>query len=194
MGKTKATIETEDVGVNWLECELCSGWEIYENTGFTGPFSSSVAKKSTYVCRFCNLNSKFEELLNQVKKVETMINAAPKGPSWSDVVKQNDLQTTKDEMNKLLSDNCNSIKEELNSIKVNVTTTSSNPASTLSATQLHQTTTELMDVESRKLSLVIFGLPEKGNDLPDLLDFINMHHEVQKIRQNIALFRKPKNY
>ena len=50
----------------------------------------------------------------------------------------------------------------------------------LSALQLRQSTSELLDVESRKLSLVVFGLPEGGKDVEDLLEFCNAHHETDR--------------
>jgi len=149
MGKPKTTREagpSDDVGINWLECDMYSSWDIYENTGLLGPYSAVLAKKASYVCRYCKLSGRVEEMFHQINKI-----AAQLGSSWGGAVKTFpiELQATKDEMNKLLDDNCKSLKDELSSIKVNISSSSSsNPTGTLSAPQLRQATSQLLDVES----------------------------------------------
>ena len=154
MGKPKTTREagpSDDVGINWLECDMCSSWDIYENTGLLGPYSAVLAKKASYVCRYCKLSGRVEEMFHQIDKIAAQLGTAPGDRSWSDTVKTFpiELQATKDEMNKLLDDNCKSLKDELSSIKVNISSSSSsNPTGTLSAPQLRQATSQLLDVES----------------------------------------------
>src|SRR5437867_1638498 len=80
-----------------------------------------------------------------------------------------------------LEESCKSLKDELSSIKANISNgNASISTGSLSALQLRQSTSELLDVESRKLNLVVSGLPEGGKDVEDLLEFCNAHHETDR--------------
>src|SRR6267154_126142 len=182
MGRPKAakdSVPSDDVGLNWVECDLCSCWEVFENSGIAGSFSASLAKKANFVCRMCVLRGKLDELTNQLNKIAALVDLTPNAQSWIDVVKANDLLSTKEEMNKILNENCSSIKYELNLIKVNLAKTSPpSTTTTLSAPQLRQATSEMLDVESRKLNLVVSGLPEGLQDTADLISFCNTYHDL----------------
>ena len=158
MGKPKNTKEagpSDSLGLNWVECDLCGGWEIFENTGISGPFSAGLAKKIKYVCRFCSLSAKIEELGLKLNKISSLFDQAPSGSTWSDIVQAKDLASTKDEVNKILVDSCSSIQNEIKLIKVDLAKAGpSSSTNVLSAPQLSQATSEMLDVESRKLNVV----------------------------------------
>ena len=148
-----------------------------------GRYSKDVAQKARFVCKHCKRNGRIVEIFHQMNKIVSQIGTAPGGRSWSDAVKSfpAELQATKEEMNKNWGDNCKILKDELNSIKANISSgNSSCPTAPLVAIQLRQSTSELLDVESRKLSLVVSGLPEGGKDIEDLLEFYNVHHETTR--------------
>ena len=42
--------------INWVECKVCAGWDLFENTGFAGEYSKEVVEKVTYICRVCKLD------------------------------------------------------------------------------------------------------------------------------------------
>ena len=175
----KAPGPPEDIGLNWIGCEVCSGWELFENSGITGPYSDTLAKKANFVCRLCTLDGKLSELTLKLDKIASFLDPVQSGQSWSDVVLTKELTNTKDEMNKMLQDNCTSLKSEINLIKNNLGKTGSIiPPATLTAPQLRQATSELLDVESRKLSLVVSGLPEGLQDSVDFVNFCNTHHDL----------------
>src|SRR3989442_14286092 len=182
MGKPKTVKEPgppEDIGFNWVGCEVCSGWELFENSGIAGPYSVNLAKKANFVCRLCKLDGKLNDLSFRLDKIATFFDPVQNGPSWSDVVMSSDLASTKDEMKKIVQDNCTSLKGELEQFKTDLGKTGpALPSVTLSAPKLRQATSELLNIESRKLSLVVTGLPEGLQDAVDFVNFCNVHHDL----------------
>jgi len=46
----------------------------------------------------------------------------------------------------------------------------------LNASQLHQATQETDEINIRRLSVIVTGLPERDSDLQDFLSFVHTHH------------------
>ena len=38
-------LSEENVGIYWLTCDGCNGWEIFENTGIAGQYDEKTDKK-----------------------------------------------------------------------------------------------------------------------------------------------------
>lgn len=168
-----------NLGVYWLECSSCRGWEIFENTGLPGPYNEKIARKAKFSCKLCAINKKIDAFFSELNKIRTQL-ASANLDSWADMAKKipTEIKESRDKIVELCDNNCRLISE-ISSVKESISK-SSHTENTLSAPQLRQASSEVLDIENRKLSLVIAGLPEKGSDITDFIDFCNTHHTLDK--------------
>lgn len=96
----------------------------------------------------------------------------------SDVVKSipNQLQEAKKLVDNLLDNSIQCLENEIATFKASTVTNA--PHAMLSAPQLKQATSEMKDVENRKLNVVVSGMPEGNDDAKDFVTFINENHDI----------------
>ena len=145
--KGKDASREESVGLNWLACDVCSGWDIFENTGITGPYNEKLAQKTSFTCRHCKIIQRLDDLTTQVSKLQTQLTKADI-EKWSDVVKKIPAEV-KEHTDKVMAENKTRMEAELANIKSNSHTRDSvDIDQTLSAPQLRQATSEMHEVET----------------------------------------------
>ena len=160
----------DSAGIYWLECSSCQGWDIFENSGIPGPYNARTALKAKFTCRYCMISKRLDSLVFEFNKFSTKFNVADVD-QWSDVVRNlpNEIKANKDQISKL-ADSTKLINDQIISVKDSIAKSSvSANTDILSAQQLRQASTECLEVENRKLSLVVAGLPDRGNDVADFI-------------------------
>src|SRR5206468_1139494 len=171
----------DSVGIIWLECSDCAGWDIYENAGIPGPYDPKTALKAKFICKHCRSSATIDKLLADFNKLSDKFKGVDID-KWSDVVRKLpiEIKANKDLIGKL-SENNKTITDEITIVKDSLAKSATSPfTDCLSALQLRQASTEVAEVEIRKLSLVISGLPDKGNDIADFVEFCNYHHDISQ--------------
>ena len=174
----------ENVGIFWLACHHCEGWEIFENSGIPGKYSKEKAKKVKFSRKNCQLQFKLDpacqeiSLLNdKVLSLENDLGVNKK--SFADAVKNipEDIISTKATLAAVCNDNAK-FREEITKSFREVQIGFKGPASdtALTASQLQQAAQEVEEISKRKLNLIISGLPERSSDLRDLINFVQLHH------------------
>lgn len=169
------------VGLNWLACDTCSGWEIFENSGLPGPYNEKEVNKVKFTCRHCKVLKRIDDLFKEIADVRNNKLPDEDLKKWSDVVKRlpGEIQETRENADRIEAAN-QRMQTEIGLVKASINT---NPIpvvdTTLTATQLRQATKEIQEVEARKLNVVVSGLEEGGDDKTRFIEFCNNHHDIQ---------------
>src|SRR3989442_14591910 len=58
------------VGINWVECDECHRWDIFENSGIPGSIETKKTQKLNYKCRLCKLEERIVRLEGDLTKSE----------------------------------------------------------------------------------------------------------------------------
>lgn len=53
--------------LNWVHCEKCNRWEIFENCGLGEKYDEKVVRKCKFECRFCKLEEKQTECFSVIE-------------------------------------------------------------------------------------------------------------------------------
>ena len=72
-GKKNKKLGVSDEKINWLECDKCGRWEIYENSGAKVEYSKEVAEQMEFECSFCELSENIKQRDNKIKGLENRI-------------------------------------------------------------------------------------------------------------------------
>ena len=169
------------VGIFWVQCNECDGWEIYDNTDIPGPYNLKAVKKARFVCKFCNIFKKLDELGGVIVKIQDRVRTVDVA-KWDDAISKipSDLQEAKDEVSKILKDNNHRMETEIASYKAALLCPAQvQERQNLSAPQLRQATTEMKDIEARKFNIIVAGLQERTKDKEDFLEFCNDFHSLE---------------
>src|SRR5437899_10745035 len=75
------------VGIRWIQCSQCKGWDIYENTGIPGPYDAQATAKVKFTCRSCKIGLRIDNLCQELDKFNTRFPSA-EVDTWKDVVKK----------------------------------------------------------------------------------------------------------
>lgn len=113
-----------------------------------------------------------EQIQSKVCKVDV--------DQWTEIVKKipTDLRETKEQVDKLILTNTQRLDTAIAEVRTSVTNLGSGDGSiNLSAPQIRQVTSEVKEIESRKLNVIISGLPEGTNDREDLIHYCNVYHK-----------------
>jgi hypothetical protein len=174
------------VGIFWLACDSCGGWEVYENTGLPGPYVEKTAKRAKFNCRMCNLIKKQEATLSEITALKERLSSveAAQGKTDKSLVEVTksipaDIKATQEIVkcsNQKLVDDVATMKAEVAEIAQSQQTRNTTLVNTLTPMQLRQATDEVTEVEKRKLNLIVAGLPDRNSDVQDLLNFCNKSH------------------
>src|SRR6266568_7019285 len=144
---------------NWVACDICDNWILYDNTGLKGKFENHNPKVA-FSCRQCLLEEKFlsqatEFSLLRKQLTDESIQSLENSKSYAEAAK--DIK----DINLKLEEKSNRSSEDI-----------------LSSAQIRQATDELLDINARKLNLIISGLPENGTDIEDFIDYANYFHHL----------------
>lgn len=149
---------TDHRGNQWVSCDNCADWVLYENSKITTPFKDIAKIKTPFACRACNAELRIKNLEQHLQRIEestkenkTRIDLETR--VWADVVRES--RAVKDEVKKA----------------VETMGTSTSPSSELSPPQLHQVLEESAEVKRRELNIIVAGLPENDSDIPDLISY-----------------------
>ena len=52
-----ARVSSPDKLLNWVQCDQCQRWELFDNTGLGGEFDERAVKDIKFICRMCKLES-----------------------------------------------------------------------------------------------------------------------------------------
>lgn len=178
-GRRREPSPDDSVGIFWLTCKSCNGWDIFENTGLPGPYNEKACKKASFTCRYCKLKRQLDDLCNDLHTIKNQINKVDV-EKWCDVVKKlpDDLKETKDQMDKLFLNHHNRLDSEIAGVKATISVLGASEDKSLTAPQLRQVTSEMKEIEARKHNLIISGLPESEDDVDDFIQFCNESHDL----------------
>ena len=59
--------------VNWIQCDRCKGWDIFENSGISGKFDEKVLADVKFDCRMCRMERRVEGLVGKVEEVSECV-------------------------------------------------------------------------------------------------------------------------
>ena len=63
--------KTDNLGNDWVKCDSCQDWVMYENSNLKTPFQElERKKKEKFSCRACRAEERIMKLENQLKKLE----------------------------------------------------------------------------------------------------------------------------
>ena len=149
---------TDSYGNNWVRCDQCLDWILYENSKLKTPFRDLEKKKDIFTCRACLLEQRLEKLELQVMGIDATAKATKQSVEssarqWADIVKES-----------------NEVKVEMRKVAATIEA-SSGPSADLTAPQLRQAADEAADTKRRELNLIISGLKENGDDMADLMEY-----------------------
>lgn len=157
---------------NYLECSLCKGWDLFENFHTGKKFSLKRAEKLVLTCNSCKINTTLEVLQMEVSQLKSQVttlenNLSTEKHTWADHVKnwKDDNAATRQELLGYVDKKAET---------VTITTSDSK----LTSHQLRQTTDEAMDVERRRLNIIVSGLLDRNNDIEDLVRYINSNYHL----------------
>ena len=152
----------DDDEVNWIQCGGCKIWLDYSVTGLPLPFIEKDVKKMKYTCKICILTAKVQELTTECTSLKERVKK---------------LEEEKVNGNQLLTDLVR-VPEDIIELKSSMTTLGQTCATipqtpNLSSIQLKQAADEAQEIEKRKLSLIVVGLPEgtSGSNLTSLIEY-----------------------
>ena len=157
--------KTDHLGNNWVSCDECKDWILYENSRLKSAFESLNKTKEAFTCRACLAEArllKLEELTNKIDTTASEAKAALDTGSrlWADVVKET-----------------NFVKEEVKKTALAVTT-NRNVDGNLTAPQLRQAADEAADVKRRERNVIVTGMVEGPNDARDLIEYARTCHTL----------------
>ena len=169
--------------VGWLACERCGDWSIWENCDQTGEYSKAKAKKATYICKLCKHMEKTDkrlqkaeaEVANLKEKIKTLeTTKAAQTKTFAEMVIKGIQDEKKINEGKLAQD-LNKLKADIVDLVETKKTggAAAGVGTGLSAPQLKQAADEIAEIEKRKLNVILSGLPERGNDINDLIEILN---------------------
>src|SRR5258708_31357598 len=142
---------------HYVECCKSNGWDFFENYGLGFKYNAAKISKMNLECRSC----KFElQLINMKKETDLLINKlavfekskATEVRSFAEIVKETKIESM------ALKQEFKVFSEERNTVSL--------------ASTLRQTTDEVMDINRRKLNVIISGLPECKDDPSSLASFV----------------------
>jgi hypothetical protein len=156
----------------WVECGACKGWDLFENYKTGEPYKASKIAKMKLMCRCCKLEQTLRNLENETALMRNKVSALEKGKAteaktWADLAK-------------VVKDDQQAAKVELQNYVDKKTTAATKDPNPLTAPQLHQTASEVFEINRRKLNVIISGLPEAGNDIDSFIRFANKDHRLQQ--------------
>ena len=172
--------------LNWVECGKCNDWILFENCGVKGPYDEKRLEKEKIECKTCKLldrvyklerdNSCLQQHVLDLEDRLKAIEEQNKELTQREAV-VNDLKSRIEsvmEENAGMSKTIGEIKDRRghfsNSQEENENTDN------LSHGQIRQASQELREIEARRNNVVVWGLPEQGNDKGDLLKFVKDQH------------------
>ena len=153
----------DSLGNDWVSCDLCNDWILYENSGMKTPFNELKKTNEKLTCRACLAEKRIVILEQLMARLETTAETTKQSidsgtRQWAAVVKES-----------------NEVKEKVNNA-VAALATSKRSGDDLTPPQLHQVTEEMADAKRRELNLIIAGLQERGNDISDLIEYAKHCH------------------
>ena len=91
---------------NWVQCDRCDDWVLFDNTGLTGQYDEKCLKELKYVCRMCKIEYKLEEhmktlqntvngLIERVGIVESRLNEVESRQTVSKIELEGKVQEVK---------------------------------------------------------------------------------------------------
>ena len=161
-----AKAKTDPLGNNWISCDICKDWLLFENSKLTTHFKDIGKAKLAFTCRACRSEQRITKLEEQLKSIaDETSNTKTKMDSgsklWADIVRDT-----------------NEVKEEVKKTVTAVTALENNagPRPDLTAPQLRQVIDETEEVRRRERNLIVFGLPETDNDIGCLIEYARTCH------------------
>jgi len=179
------TTGDDNVGIFWMACDKCGGWEIVENTGIKGPYDEKAAKKATFTCKHCQLLTKFDASLQEIYRLNEKVKNLERDlginqKSFAEAVKNmpEEIKSAKEKIVAVCNSNQifkDEIAQSLQEVKTGIL--NAEPSTVLTALQLKQAADEVEEIAKRKTSLIISGLPEGSTDAQDLINFVQLYHK-----------------
>jgi hypothetical protein len=56
--------------LNWIQCDKCQGWDLFENSGIGGKFNEKVLCSVKFDCRLCRMERCVDGVVDKVREVE----------------------------------------------------------------------------------------------------------------------------
>ena len=171
MNKHKKNSVSMAAELNWLSCDNCGRWEVYENTPLFRDnikFDNNKISKMSFSCDICVLKQEISKLVDDNKALKEAVEKCSctmeeSKSSYATAVLKIPSEI-KEETHKSIS----ILREEFQE-------TVSNP---LSSSQIQQASDELNEIERRKNNVVVSGLIEGPDDLAEFIKFTNDKHNL----------------
>jgi len=59
--------------LDWVQCDTCARWEIFDNTGTPGKYNEERMANTKFVCRACGTDRMIKELTSENASLKTRI-------------------------------------------------------------------------------------------------------------------------
>ena len=174
--------KSDDLGNDWVRCDECQDWILYENTKMKAALAEIERRKEKFTCRVCRAEERIGKLEAECKKLGTLANATKRtvesgSQQWADVVKQAQEARECGEKANDAEKKVAELRSDLT--KVEEMTREANRRTTdLTTAQLKQAADEMSDIDKRKLNLIVSGFSEYDDDLRDFLMYANSCHNL----------------
>jgi hypothetical protein len=192
--------------MNWVQCEACNDWVIFENSRITGKFEE--VKDKSFKCRFCSTEEKLVLANKEISDLKKKIEELEKGKdtigglvqsevskSWSEIAQEvkGDLKATEEKASRELD----SAKEEIK-VLIGSKASASNSDEMNMSDIVDQLLTDKMreedDKKRRSNKLVVFGIAEAEgsskeredhdiNKMKDILQTLKINEEVVAVNR-----------
>ena len=89
---TSAVPTSSAESLDWVECDKCRRWDIFENTGLPGEYCEEALSKIKYICRQCDSDKLIKKLSDENKELKTRVSVLEEAlkansKKYSDVVR-----------------------------------------------------------------------------------------------------------
>ena len=150
---------------NWVQCDQCDRFEMYENTGIKGKFDSAAIAKKKFICRLCNMDLDMKEIKEENANLKCRLTAAEgllavKNKSYSDMLRveiEKDRAELKSELVGLVQSTAAAGSEESQSKVVEK----------LVAKAVAIRSDEDFEVERRKKNIIVYRVEESSSAEPE---------------------------
>ena len=112
------------IGMNWVQCDKCDRYDVFENTGIEGEYDQKVIETLMYECRVCvwqrGVFERLDGLANELKEVKKRLTEVEERVEWVNSVKEKCLNGKEQQDESVVVERVNGLEKELSAVVVRV--------------------------------------------------------------------------